>query len=70
MACFVPETSVHPCERCGATTVQIALLAGEQRLTMHSCSRCDHRMWRRAGERVAIGTILDSVAETGRRRTA
>ena len=65
----MPSTLV-PCERCTAPTVEIALLEGDNRLTMRSCSHCDHRAWHRAGERVAIGAILDSVATTGRRRSA
>ena len=66
----MPETNVDRCERCGAPTIEIGLLEGDNRLTMYSCSNCDHRTWQRAGRRVAIGEILDSVASTGRRRTA
>jgi len=64
----VVENPVSSCERCGAPTVEIGLLGGEHQLTMHSCSNCDHRSWRRNGERTGLRDVLDSVATTGRRR--
>ncbi len=64
------ETTPLPCDRCKAPTVEIKLHAGEDRLLMRSCSRCDHRVWLREGALAGIDEVLDSVATTGRRRSA
>ena len=63
-------TTPDPCERCKAPIVEIRLHAGEDQLLLRSCSRCDHRVWLREGSRAGIGEVLDSVATTGRRRSA
>lgn len=64
------DTTPVPCQRCKAPTVEIKLHAGDDVLLMRSCSRCDHRVWLREGAPAAIGEVLDSVATTGRRRSA
>ena len=64
------ETTPPPCQRCKAPTVEIRLHAGEDALLMRSCSRCDHRVWLREGTPAGIDEVLDSVATTGRRRSA
>lgn len=64
------DTATTPCQHCKAPTVEIKLHAGEDALLMRSCSRCDHRVWLREGAQAAIGDVLDSVATTGRRRSA
>jgi hypothetical protein len=51
--------------------VTIGLLDGDARLTMRSCSRCDHRTWFRAGEPARLPEILQGVsAGSSKRRTA
>jgi hypothetical protein len=64
------DTTPLPCTRCKAPTVEIRLAAGEDQLLMRSCSRCDHRVWLRAGSPAELDEVLDSVATTGRRRSA
>jgi hypothetical protein len=66
----VADFTPTPCERCDSPTVEIRLLDGDHKLTMRSCSRCDHRTWLRGGERAPMTEVLASVASTGRRRTA
>lgn len=38
----------------------------EQRVTMHSCSRCDTRWWDRDGELVPLSTVLRLAAPARR----
>lgn len=64
------DTTPVPCARCNAPTVEITLHAGEDHLLMRSCSSCDHRVWLRQDAPAAIAEVLESVAATGRRRTA
>jgi hypothetical protein len=66
----VADFTPTPCERCDAPTVEIRLLDADHRLTMRSCSRCDHRTWLRDGQRTPMAEVLASVATTGRRRSA
>lgn len=59
-----------PCQRCGSPTVAIDLLDGELRMTMRSCSRCDHRTWSRDGSPAPFGDVLANVtAGSSKRRT-
>jgi DNA-directed RNA polymerase subunit RPC12/RpoP len=66
----MPTTPSTSCSRCGAPTVRIGLLDSSARLTMQSCSNCDHRVWLRDGVPTRLGAVLDSVAQTGRRKSA
>jgi hypothetical protein len=65
----VAASDATPCQRCGAPTVEIALLDSTQ-LLMRSCSRCDHRTWSKDGSPAAMADVLAAVATTGRRRSA
>ena len=59
-----------PCNRCGSPTVEISMLEADARLTMRSCSRCDHRTWLRGDVTAPLDAVLAAVASTGRRRSA
>lgn len=48
------------CPNCRASQlVEIGMNVGENRVTMHSCSRCDTRWWERDGSRVAVNGVLE-----------
>lgn len=52
-----------PCPKCRAMQlVEIALVLGGNRLTMHSCPACETRWWDREGERVGVDRVLDLAA--------
>ena len=38
--------------------VEIGINLGENRVTLHSCSRCDTRWWDRDGSQVAVDRVL------------
>jgi hypothetical protein len=47
------------CPNCRVSQlVEIGMNVGENRVTMHSCSRCDTRWWERDGRRVAVNGVL------------
>jgi transposase-like protein len=51
------------CPVCRSTTlVEIGLRVHDQKVTMHSCSACEHRWWDRAGERMTLPSVLQLVA--------
>ena len=39
--------------------VEIDLALGDQRVTMHSCSRCDSRWWDSDGQSLALPNVLE-----------
>ena len=39
--------------------VEIEVMLGDQRVTMHSCSRCDSRWWDKDGERVELPRVTE-----------
>lgn len=48
------------CPNCRTSQlVEIGMNVGENRVTMHSCSRCDTRWWERDGRRVAVNGVLE-----------
>lgn len=48
------------CPRCKTSQlVEIAVTLREQRVTMHSCSRCDSRWWDSHGENLALPHVLE-----------
>lgn len=62
--------TITPCQRCGSPTVSIDLLDGELRMTMRSCSRCDHRTWTRGSSPAPLPEVLTLVsAGSSKRRT-
>lgn len=66
------DMSQHPtpCPLCRQPTVEIALFEGASRLTMRSCSKCDHRMWLRAGQPASRRDVLASVGTNSKRRAS
>jgi transposase-like protein len=51
------------CPTCrSAALVEIGLNVRDERVTMHSCSMCEHRWWDRGGERVSLPSVLELVA--------
>lgn len=53
------RSSVPPCPTCAAPLIEIRL--GDE-LSLRSCSRCDHRWWRRAEVAAGIDEVLGVVA--------
>jgi hypothetical protein len=50
--------------------VEISLFDGDARLTMRSCSKCDHRIWLRAGSPASQADVLAAVGSSAKRRSA
>jgi len=51
------------CPKCRATQlVEIALVVGGSRLTMHSCPTCETRWWDREGEKMGVDRVLGLAA--------
>lgn len=47
------------CPNCRASQlVEIAMSVGDNRVTMHSCSKCDTRWWDRDGSRLGVERVL------------
>ena len=49
---------VSSCPRCQGPLVTIALTLQERELLMHSCSRCDLRMWQDQDDDVELTKVL------------
>jgi hypothetical protein len=39
--------------------VEIGMTVGDNRVTLHSCSRCDTRWWEQDGSKVPVDGVLD-----------
>lgn len=59
-----------PCPNCRRTTVQITLDRPAGPLTMHSCSYCDRRWWRRDTVLQPFEAVLEDLATTRRQKKA
>jgi len=59
---------VARCATCDSPLVEITIDVDGAPLTMSSCSGCDVRSWRPAGDAVALPEVLDRVAPTKPRR--
>ena len=47
------------CPNCRASQlVEIGMNVGDNRVTMHSCSKCDTRWWDRDGSRLGVDGVL------------
>jgi hypothetical protein len=52
------------CPVCRASKlVEIGINLGDNRVTLHSCSRCDTRWWDRDGDKVAVNGVLHLAAQ-------
>jgi len=49
------------CSACSTTLVSITIERGASKVTMFSCSRCDHRWWREGGEAVGRDRVYEVV---------
>ncbi|HSH58748.1 MAG TPA: hypothetical protein VK988_03725 [Acidimicrobiales bacterium] len=48
------------CPRCKTSQlVDIEVTLQEQRVTMHSCSRCDSRWWESEGESLGLPRVVE-----------
>ena len=51
------------CPKCRAMQlVEIGLVVGGSKLTMHSCPMCETRWWDREGEKVGVDGVLQLAA--------
>jgi len=52
------------CPNCdGEECTQIEIdLQGEDTVDFYSCRRCEHRWWRRQGDTITLGEVLDLAA--------
>ncbi len=48
------------CPRCKTSRlVEIEVTLREQRVTMHSCSRCDNRWWESEGQSLGLASVVE-----------
>lgn len=48
------------CPRCKTSRlVEIEVTLREQRVTMHSCSRCDNRWWESEGRSLGLPSVVE-----------